>query len=153
MREDKKALALIFDAMAFLTIITIVSVTLLQAFSLDGDNGEMDRYLSDVSESILECDLECGDDTSPISVKDAVVTALVQNDTMLQGTIVEQVERALTIYLSPQYRFHWTAEYEGRSLQVGDLQLDEGRGSIYSFTMNGSDGKGGLFTFTLTAAR
>lgn len=153
MRGDKKGLALLFDAMAFLTIITIVSVTLLQAFSLDGDHGETDRYLTDVSQSILGSDLECGDDISPISIKDAVVTALMQNDTVLQRTIVEQVERSLTDFLSPQYRYHWTAEFDGRSLHVGDLQLEKGRGSIYSITMNASDGKGGVFTFTLSAAR
>jgi hypothetical protein len=152
MRGDERALALIFDAMAFLTIITIVSVTLLQAFSTD-DNDNMDRYLSDVNQSILGSDLERNGVPTPLSIKDAVVTALVQNDTLLQRTIVEQVERLLTDYLSPQYRYHWTAEYGGRSIHVGDVQLDQGRGSIYSVSMNGSDGQGDLITFTLSAAR
>jgi hypothetical protein len=153
MRGDKQALALIFDAMAFLTIITIVSVTLLQAFSTDVANGNMDQYLSEVNHSILGSDLERNGVPTPLSIKDALVTALVQNDTLLQRTIVEQVERLLTDYLSPQYRYHWTAEYGGRSIQVGDELLDKGRGSIYSVSMNGSDGQGDLITYTLSVAR
>jgi hypothetical protein len=113
----------------------------------------MDQYLSDVNQGILGSDLERNGVPTPLSLKDAVVTALVQNDTMLQRSIVEQVERLLTDYLSPQYRYHWTAEYGGRSIHVGDVQLEKGRGSIYSLTMNGLDGQGGLVTFTLSAAR
>ena len=131
-------MALIFDAMAFLTIITIVSVTLLQAFCVDDRACATDEYIAEVHRTVLDCTFE-GVTSTPLTLGDAIVSAMTRNDTQMIDRIVSQIDALLASYLDPSYRYHWAAKYLDRSIEVGDDRILDERSTIYCTSIESFD--------------
>jgi hypothetical protein len=149
MRGERSGMALIFDAMAFLTIITIVSVTLLQAFTVDHEGQGMDEHVTDIHKAVMDSTFE-NDAATALTVQDMIVLSLMSNDVIRTEEVREQIDDLLNSYLAPTYRYHWAVEYQGVSFEVGDPRILDERATIYCSSIESFDARGDRMVMILS---
>jgi len=131
MLHDRRGVALIFDALAFLTIITVVCVATMQLVRIDGTGDETDRFVEEVHRSVLASTASFGDDPTPLSLMDALRSSLRSDNSSLMQEVMGQIEVLLSRYLEPEHRFLWTIEHVGKVTSVGWQDISSVKASIY----------------------
>jgi hypothetical protein len=117
MRDDG-GMAILFDAMMFLTVMTIVSVSLLTILNVDVNKvSETQWYLEEVHKVMLRSTLEI-EDGAPITLADATELCLRTGDERLRTLIEEQVSHIIEFYFEGGQSVEWLAELGTHRLEV-----------------------------------
>jgi hypothetical protein len=115
---DRSGLAVLFDAMMFLTVMTIVSVSLLSVLSVDhGETNRDQEFVEGVHSAMLRSTLELGTGP-PRTLADAIENFLRWNDPGLGGSIGHHVSVVLDSYFGPGYHYLWCIERGDVTLEV-----------------------------------
>jgi hypothetical protein len=118
-RRDKKGMALLFDAMMFLTVMTIVSVSLLTLLRADDVRGsETQRYVEEVHKVILRSTLDI-EDGAPITLAYATELCLRCEDAGLRTLIEEHMTRLLGYYFKDR-SVEWLAELGPEHISIDE---------------------------------
>jgi hypothetical protein len=148
MKQDRQAVALIFDALAFLTIVTIVAVVMMQMVRVDQSRSGIDKFTGEVHEALLDRTFVIDGNATAMSMIDAIRTSFSNGNLSLRQMVMEQVESTLQAYLEPEYRFEWTADLDGTSYRVGDLPDNGAKLTIYVSVIH-AQAAGSEMTMTL----
>jgi hypothetical protein len=124
-------MAVLFDAMMFLTVMTLVSVSMLSLLGSDQDEDSTQRYVESVHSTILASTVSF-QDGPPCTVADLVGSYLRTGDELLGKTIEEAVLHLLDGYFVPGIQFQWFMESgELRSCFGSEAYRDGGGGDVH----------------------
>jgi hypothetical protein len=125
MRDDR-GMAILFDAMMFLTVMTIVSVSLLTILNADMNKvSETQRYVEEVHKVMLRSTLDI-EDGAPITLAYATELCLRTEDQRLRTLIEEKVYHIIESYFDEGRSVEWLAELGAQRLYIraeGSLDL------------------------------
>jgi hypothetical protein len=150
-RKDKSGMALIFDALMFLTIISIISVALMNAVCVERDGSDEGSYVSEVHKVALACTFEGEGLASLMTIEDVIVLSMLSNDTDLLEEADRQLGKILNRYLSPLYDFHYTEVIGGVTNCFGN-EIILKSGDIFVSTIEAEDENGNEMKFVLSVS-
>lgn len=151
MRRDKSGMALIFDALVFLTIISVVSVALMNAVCIERDGSEEDNYVSEVHRTALACSFEGEGLASLMTIEDMLVLSILSNDMDRLEEADRQLGEVLNGYLAPLYDFHYKIVVGEATHCFGDENVLE-NDDIYVSTIDSEDESGNELMFVLSVS-
>jgi hypothetical protein len=149
--RDKRGMALIFDALVFLTIISVVSVALMNAICIDRSGSETGRYVSEVHGMSLACSFEGEGLASLMTVEDVLVFSMLGNDADRMEQVDRQLGEMLDGYLGPIYDFHHRTVVGDAEHCIGNEKVLE-NGDLYVSTMESEDQNGNKVKFVLSVS-
>jgi hypothetical protein len=115
---DRSGLAVLFDAMMFLTVMSIVSVSLLSVLTVDiGEKNRDQDFVEGVHSVLLRSTLELGTGP-PQTLADAIENFLRWNDSGLGSSIGHHVSIVLDSYFGPGFHYLWCIERGDVTLEV-----------------------------------
>ncbi|QLH74017.1 MAG: hypothetical protein HPY73_00140 [Methanomassiliicoccales archaeon] len=132
--KDDLGMALIFDSLAFLTIISVIGVALMGSVLFTNGNSEIGEYVSSVHSTTLSCTYRSEGVMGLLSLKDVLSVAISTMDHDLWKNISIQMSEIFDAYLEPLYRFYYEAEMGGTSMSFGDGIVLSAR-DIYTSTI------------------
>lgn len=151
MRRDRRGVALLFDALAFLTIITVVAVAMMQLVRFDRSADDTDTFVEEVHRAVLSTTFSVGGEASPMSLLDALRASYSSGNSSLQREAMDQIDGLLSGYLEPEHRYLWTVEHDGVAMSVGWDGITSEKASLYISHIE-SKAPGSDMTLTLTVA-
>lgn len=149
--RDRRGMAMIFDALVFLTIIAIVSTALMSAFLVDSGGVGTDSYIDEVNEVSLSCTFEGEGLSSLMTVKEAIVQAIVEKDEKMLSMADEQLTGILRAYLSPAFIFYLSIIVGDSVHSIGDEKVLD-REYVFASTIKASGFGGTNVKFTLSVS-
>jgi len=149
--RDRRGMAMIFDALVFLTIIAIVSTALMSAFLVDSGRVGTDSYIDEVNEVSLSCTFEGEGLSSLMTVKEAIVQAIVEKDEKMFSMADEQLTGILRAYLSPAFIFYLSIIVGDSVHSIGDEKVLD-REYVFASTIKASGFGGTNVKFTLSVS-
>ncbi len=102
-------MAVLFDALMFLTVMTLVSVSMLSLLRSDQDEDGSQRYVDSVHATILASTISF-QEGPPCTLADLVESYLRLGDDLLEKMIEEAVRPLLDGYFGPGIQFQWFME-------------------------------------------
>ena len=123
--SDDHGMAILFDALMFLTVMAIVSVSFLNIMNSDPDEDEKFQSYVEAAHRSLLCSTFVSDGGPPHSISDVVQAYLVNEDQDLATKIIDQMRSILEGYFGPGNVYSWVAKYRGSHLQVDGDELSE----------------------------
>ena len=129
--KDRSGMAVLFDALMFLTVMTLVSVSMLTLLGYDQDGSDRQRYVGSVHATILASTISF-QEGPPCTLADLVDSYLRLGDDLLEKRIEDEVRPLLDSYFGPGIEFLWSMESgEVHSSFGSDMYRDAGGGDIY----------------------
>ncbi len=129
--KDRSGMAVLFDALMFLTVMMLVSVSMLTLLGNDQDEADRQRYVGSVHATILASTISF-QEGAPCTLADLVETYLRLGDDMLQKRIEDEVRPLLDGYFGPGIEFLWSMERgEVHSSFGSDMYRDAGGGDVH----------------------
>ncbi|OPY32015.1 MAG: hypothetical protein A4E32_01624 [Methanomassiliicoccales archaeon PtaU1.Bin124] len=130
MKQDS-GMALIFDALAFLTIITVVAATMMQFVRIDGAADTADDYVEEVHKSMLACTYEDENGPTTMTMIDAIRASFTSSNLSFRNSVKAQAENILSSYLEPTFKYHWCAEMNGHVIESRASDWTDTKKSVY----------------------
>ena len=141
---NRRGMVATLDAMIFVTVLAIVSMTLFTVGAHDDDKGPDASGICDsISHITLSSEVVAeGSGDRPMNVWDISAVAIASGD---EGFVSEYLEGVLRDILSDRYGYVMTIECRGTAITFG-----EGKGSPVSECIRGFDTIGGVLSVQLT---
>jgi hypothetical protein len=129
--RDRSGMAVLFDALMFLTVMTLVSVSMLSLLGSDQDNDGSQRYVDSVHATIMASTITF-QEGPPCTLADLVESYLRLGDDRLGERIEDEVRPLLDGYFGPGIQFQWFMECdEVRSSFGSDMYQEGGGGDVH----------------------
>ena len=128
--RDRSGMAVLFDAMMFLTVMTLVSVSMLSLLGSDRDEDGTQRYVDSVHSTILASTISF-QEGPPCTVADLVGSYLRTGDELLGKMIEGTVLPLLDGYFGPGIQFQWFMESEELRSSFGSEAFRDGGGDVH----------------------
>jgi hypothetical protein len=120
-------MAVLFDAMMFLTVMTLVSVSMLSLLGSDQDEDVAQRYVESVHSTILASTISF-QEGPPCTVAD-LVGSFLRTGKELSGEMIEEaVLPLLAGYFGPGIQFQWFMENGESRYSFGSRSFQDGGG-------------------------
>jgi len=123
-------MAVLFDAMMFLTVMTLVSVSMLSLLGSDHDEDGTRRYVDSVHSTILASTISF-EEGPPCTVADLVGSFLRTGDVRLGKMIEAAVQPLLDGYFGPGIQFQWFMENGESRTSFGSGAFRDGGGDVH----------------------
>jgi hypothetical protein len=129
--KDRSGVAVLFDALMFLTVMTLVSVSMLTLLGHEQDGADRQRYVDSVHNTILASTVSF-QEGPPCTLADLVGSFLRLGDDVLEKRIEDEVRSLLDGYFGPGIEFLWSMESgEVHSSFGSDMYRDAGGGDVH----------------------
>ncbi len=129
--KDRSGMAVLFDALMFLTVMTLVSVSMLTLLGHDQDDDGRQRYVDYVHATILASTIPF-QDGPPCTLADLLESYLRLGDGLLEEMIEDAVRPLLEGYFGPGIQFQWSMESgEVHSSFGSEMYRDAGGGDVH----------------------
>lgn len=135
MRMDRKGMALLFDALAFLTVITVVATAMMQLVKIDTRDDDTSLMVEEMHQAVLASTFVRGGNATSMSLMDAIRSSLSTGDRELMDSAMGSADQIMKGYLDPTFRYWWSIEYGTSTYSIGDPNVESSRSSIYVSTV------------------
>jgi hypothetical protein len=143
-KSDRKGMAALFDALMFLSVMSVVSVTVLVAFAptRPGDN-DTQSYVQKCHSVLLGTTLRSWSDSSArlMPISDAIA-ALLAIGKPLPDRISSEIGAMLRGLFEPQFRAEWTCTLGDSHLVFGSGLDNATGGNVFVSTLSVSSPSG-----------
>ncbi|MFA5313948.1 MAG: hypothetical protein WC375_11660 [Methanomassiliicoccales archaeon] len=150
-RMDRKGMAMVFDALVFLTIISVVSVALMNAICIERTSSGTGRYVSEVHNVALQCSFEGEGLASMMTIEDVLVLSMLGNETIRLEEVDRQLEMILDGYMGPLYDFEHATIIGDKEHRIGNEKI-LGNDDIFVSTIGTMDVNGNDVRFVLSVS-